>query len=54
VSEFIIENAWTQKQYVNTYAKLCDFLGKQDKLNFDEVKEARKKKNVIDHFIIIY
>jgi len=45
VSEFLIENAWTQKQYVNTYAKLCDFLGKQDKLNFDEVKDAKKKKN---------
>lgn len=46
VAEFIVENAWTQKQYVNIYAKLCDFLGRQDKLNFDENKDAKKKKNV--------
>jgi len=45
VAEFIVENAWTQKQYVNIYAKLCDFLGRQDKLNFDESKDPKKKKN---------
>jgi len=45
VAEFIVENAWTQKQYVNIYAKLCDFLGRQDRLNFDESKDPKKKKN---------
>lgn len=51
VSDLIVENAWTQKQYVNTYAKLCEFLGKQDKLFFDgpsdskEGKDPKKRKN---------
>ncbi len=52
VAEFLVENAWTQKQYVNIYAKLCDFLGRQDKLNFDDVKDSKKKKNVEYFFAI--
>ena len=37
----ILEKAWTERNYCKTYSKLCDFLGKSDKLNFGE-KKAKK------------
>ena len=47
VADFLIEMAWSQNGYANTYAKLCDYLGKQHKLNFDQIKEPKETKNVI-------
>merc|ERR1712146_129091 len=51
VADLIIENAWTQKHYVNTYAKLCEYLGKCDKLFFEEKKEGKKKNDFKLHIM---
>jgi len=41
LAEILVENAWTQKKYMNTYAKLCAFLGKQESLEFNTGRNVR-------------
>lgn len=49
LAELLIEKAWSEVKYSKIYAKLCEYLGKCDKLNFDQADQSvpgDKKKNV--------
>jgi len=42
VGEIILEKSWTEKSYCKTYSRLCEILGKSDKLFFVAKKEEAK------------
>lgn len=47
VAESIVENAWKQKHYASTYARLCTYLGAAESLFFGGAdSNPTKKKNV--------
>ena len=56
VGESIVENAWKQKHYASTYARLCTYLGAAESLYFEGTdSNPTKKRNVTNlDFVHLY
>lgn len=45
LSDLIIEKAWNEVKYAKVYARLCDFLGKENSLFFQKNSKEQQKRN---------